>query len=206
MFFLTKETIRDEESDLFYFLVAMFVLGFIGILIIYVWKQEEYINYILSLFSLDNFWIALLSALFIVVILQVYISILIKYDRGDFPNTKDSKYIVDLIQSSKNSKIVISISSAIFEEIFFRAALLGILASNFGALKGFLIVTIIFGSLHIPQYKGQYHYITYIFILGAFINLLFLWTGTLWGPILVHFLNNYLNLRLLKTGRIKISS
>jgi len=205
-FRLATENIRDEEDFLWYFTIGMFFLGLIGVFIIYLWEKAESFDYILSLFTLNNIWADLLSGLLVVGIFQIYVSILIKYNRGNFPNTKDSKLLVDIVLSSKYSLFVVASISAIFEEFFFRAALLGILATSYGKLVGFLIVTIFFGSLHIPQYKGQYHFIAYIFIFGASLNLLFLWTGTIWGPLLAHFLNNYLNFRLLKIGKIKIGN
>lgn len=205
-FHLATENKRDDGNFLWYFIIGMALLGLIGAIIIYLWKKEAAIEYILSLFSLKNIWTDLLSGLLVVGIFQIYVSILIKYNKGNFPNTKDSKLLVELVLNSRYSLLGVSSAPAIFEEFFFRAAVLGILASSYGEIVGFLIVTVFFGSLHIPQYKGQYHFIAYIFIFGASLNLLFLSTGTIWGPILAHFLNNYLNFRLLKIGKIKIGN
>lgn len=82
--------------------------------------------------------------------------------------------------------ILIAIIPAIGEELIFR----GIVQRIFNKGRknkhiGIWIAAILFSALHL-QFYGFFPRM----LLGAFFGYLFLWTGSLWAPILAHFINN----------------
>jgi membrane protease YdiL (CAAX protease family) len=86
------------------------------------------------------------------------------------------------------SIIVMALGPAIFEETFFRGALQNILHKWSGRKWMPLIITsLVFSAIHFSYYG---------FIprmaLGIILGLLYLRSGSLWMPILAHFINNAL--------------
>lgn len=113
------------------------------------------------------------------------------------------KLISNLISPSSYSDIilgflVIAVIPAIVEEIFFRGALIPIL-STFSRSKhaGVWISALVFGVFH-----QQYLHLPALTLAGALFGYVYLWTGNLWYPILLHFINNSLAFVLLILGKM----
>lgn len=85
--------------------------------------------------------------------------------------------------------ILIPISSALSEEIFFR----GFLQPRLGLVP----TALLFGLVHIGY--GTVLQVVVPVVLGLFFGLLYRWTRTLWAPIAGHFAFNFLQLLLLYT-------
>jgi membrane protease YdiL (CAAX protease family) len=86
--------------------------------------------------------------------------------------------------------IAVVILGPIFEETLFRGFLFeGFRQSRVGATGAIIITSVVFASLHI-QYDiysmGQ------ILFLGIILGIVRWKTGSLWGPLLIHSLNNLL--------------
>lgn len=77
--------------------------------------------------------------------------------------------------------LLIAASSGICEEIFFR----GVLQHAVGLLPA----SIMFGLVHCPS-RAVLPYGFWTFIAGLFLGWLYLWTGSLWAPILAHAVSN----------------
>lgn len=82
--------------------------------------------------------------------------------------------------------IMIAVIPAIGEELFFR----GILQKFFidwtkNPLRGILIVAFLFSFFHL-----QFYGFLPRFYLGVLFGLMYYWSGTIWLPIIAHFINN----------------
>ena len=83
--------------------------------------------------------------------------------------------------------VVLAGASSIGEEMFFRGALMpaiGVLGSS-----------AIFALLHIGPKARHLPWTASSFVVGLLFGAMFQWTGDLTGPVLAHFLVNFLNLR-----------
>src|SRR3954462_5839352 len=83
--------------------------------------------------------------------------------------------------------VVLAAASSVGEEMFFRGALLPAI--------GLLGSSAIFALLHIGPKARHLPWTASSFVAGLLFGAMFEWTGDLNGPILAHFLVNFLNLR-----------
>jgi membrane protease YdiL (CAAX protease family) len=83
--------------------------------------------------------------------------------------------------------VVLAAASSVGEEMFFRGALLPVV--------GVLASSAIFALLHIGPKARHLPWTVSSFGAGLLFGAMFLWTGDLTGPVLAHFLINFLNLR-----------
>ncbi|HNW88638.1 MAG TPA: CPBP family intramembrane metalloprotease [Bacteroidales bacterium] len=82
--------------------------------------------------------------------------------------------------------LMIAILPAIGEEFFFRGVLQRLFSEWFKNVHVAIIVTaIIFSAFHM-----QFYGFIPRLLLGMFLGYLFYWSGSLWLPIIIHFLNN----------------
>ena len=82
--------------------------------------------------------------------------------------------------------LAMAIVPAICEELFFRGVLLPWLKNSFhNKHLAVCLSALIFSAIHV-QFFGFFPRL----LLGAYLGYLFLWTGSLWMPIIAHFLNN----------------
>jgi membrane protease YdiL (CAAX protease family) len=83
--------------------------------------------------------------------------------------------------------VVLAAASSVGEEMFFRGALLPVV--------GLVASSAIFALLHIGPKLRHLPWTVSSFLAGLLFGAMFLWTGDLTGPVLAHFLINFLNLR-----------
>lgn len=89
--------------------------------------------------------------------------------------------------------LTIALLPALGEEMIFRGALIPILKKWTGSVQWAVwISAIIFSAMHL-----QFYGFLPRMVLGALLGYLFVWSGSLWIPILAHFLNNALALTLI---------
>ena len=82
--------------------------------------------------------------------------------------------------------LAIAIVPAICEELFFRGVLLTWLKDSFrNKHLAVWLSAIVFSAIHV-QFFGFFPRM----LLGVYLGYIFLWTGSLWAPIIAHFLNN----------------
>jgi membrane protease YdiL (CAAX protease family) len=83
--------------------------------------------------------------------------------------------------------VVLAAASSVGEEMFFRGALLPAI--------GLLGSSAIFALLHIGPKARHLPWTASSFAVGLLFGAMFQWTGDLTGPVVAHFLVNFLNLR-----------
>jgi uncharacterized protein len=83
--------------------------------------------------------------------------------------------------------IVLAAASSLGEELFFRGALLPVI--------GLVGSSLLFAVLHIGPKLRHLPWTLSSLGAGLLFGAIFLWTGDLTGPVLAHFLVNFLNLR-----------
>lgn len=83
--------------------------------------------------------------------------------------------------------VILAAASSVGEEMFFRGALLPVV--------GLVASSAIFALLHIGPKVRHLPWTLSSFLAGIVFGAMFLWTGDLTGPVLAHFLINFLNLR-----------
>jgi membrane protease YdiL (CAAX protease family) len=83
--------------------------------------------------------------------------------------------------------VILAAASSVGEEMFFRGALLPVV--------GLLASSAIFALLHIGPKARHLPWTISSFGAGLLFGGMFLWTGDLTGPVIAHFLINFLNLR-----------
>ena len=81
--------------------------------------------------------------------------------------------------------IVMAVMPAFGEELFCRGALQNIFSEKRNKYVAIWIVAIIFSLIHFQMYGFLPR-----LVLGALLGYLLVWSGSLWLPILVHFINN----------------
>ncbi len=86
------------------------------------------------------------------------------------------------------------------EEVFFRGFLGRGLLARYGVVVGVLLTSLIFALFHIDPVQ-----VCYTFVIGIVFHLVYSWTRTLWGPVLVHISFNVMGLaqgKLILDGRL----
>lgn len=81
--------------------------------------------------------------------------------------------------------LVMAVVPAVVEEVFCRGALLNIFSEKTNKIVAVWIVAIIFSLIHFQMYGFLPR-----MIYGAVLGYMLVWSGSLWLPILCHFVNN----------------
>ena len=104
--------------------------------------------------------------------------------------------------------LIMVLIPALGEELFFRGSVQSLLSSRFTSHTAILIAALFFGAGHIQPLS-----FLPIFFMGIIFGYARLWTGTLWVPIALHFINNgyalasaYLNEGVLNTENTMVGS
>jgi len=81
--------------------------------------------------------------------------------------------------------LVLSLTPALAEEIFFRGVLQPSWVNRFGRLGGLCLTSLAFAFAH-----GNPWHFHFYFVLGLYLGWLLEWRGKLWLPVLAHLVNN----------------
>lgn len=82
--------------------------------------------------------------------------------------------------------LIVGVLASVGEELLFRAVLIRLFRSWFGNVHGAVILSaFIFSAFHL-----QFYGFLPRFLLGLIFGYLFVWSGSLWLPIIAHFINN----------------
>lgn len=81
---------------------------------------------------------------------------------------------------------ILALLSSVGEELFFRGALL----NQFGVV----ISSLLFGFVHVPIYRSMIPWTIMATVMGFVLGGLYLYSGNLLAPIMLHFLINFLNI------------
>ena len=80
---------------------------------------------------------------------------------------------------------LIALVPAVGEELFFRATIQQLFRSKMGAIAAIWLTALIFSFIHF-----QFYGFIPRMLLGALMGYLMVWSGSLWYPIVAHFVNN----------------
>ncbi|MDX9907827.1 MAG: CPBP family intramembrane glutamic endopeptidase [Mariniphaga sp.] len=82
--------------------------------------------------------------------------------------------------------LMIGLLPAIGEELLFRSILIGFLRKHFRSIHWPVVISsLIFSAIHL-----QFYGFIPRFVLGMILGYLFVWSGSVWLPMLAHFVNN----------------
>jgi membrane protease YdiL (CAAX protease family) len=81
--------------------------------------------------------------------------------------------------------LVVAIAPAICEEFFFRGGLQQVFAEKMNRHSAIWLTAVIFSAVHM-EVSGFLPRV----VLGACFGYLFVWSGTIWLPVIAHFINN----------------
>jgi membrane protease YdiL (CAAX protease family) len=82
--------------------------------------------------------------------------------------------------------LAIVLMAPLFEEVLFRGVLFRLFErSRVKLLTTMILTSLLFGAFHLNIVQGSF-----ASVLGFVIALAYVWTGTLWVPIIIHFANN----------------
>jgi len=99
-------------------------------------------------------------------------------------------YLIPLLSDLKPFDLVIlAVLSGFCEEVFFR----GVGQAQLGPW----ITAICFGLFHDPTFRHP-SYILLAFLYGALLGFMYIWTGSLWAPIIAHIVHNLISLYILR--------
>ncbi|SFI81348.1 hypothetical protein SAMN05421753_112184 [Planctomicrobium piriforme] len=87
--------------------------------------------------------------------------------------------------------VAMALAPAVAEELVFRGVLGRRLVGRFGIVRGVLLSSLCFAAIH-----GSPPHAIATLPVGILLHLLYLQTGTIWIPVLVHFCNNLLAISL----------
>ena len=92
---------------------------------------------------------------------------------------------VDTLDALLFNVFLVAVVPALGEELFFRGTIQRLLSDWKGALFAIWITAFVFSAIHM-----QFYGFLPRMLLGAFLGYLLLWSGSLWLPIIAHFVNN----------------
>ncbi len=108
---------------------------------------------------------------------------------------------ISLIQSQTASTsfpllvVIVGVGPAIGEEVIFRGLIGRGLIARRGVVRGVLLTSLLFALAHF----SPAHAVATL-PMAVFLHVAYLATGSIWAPILVHFLNNALSVTMMKFG------
>ena len=98
------------------------------------------------------------------------------------------------------SVFAVVVIAPLFEEFLCRGYLLGSLRERYGELRAVLFSALFFGILHVQPVA-----VVNAFLMGVVLGVVYLATGTLWAPILLHAANNALAYLLIRSGNEQLT-
>lgn len=109
-----------------------------------------------------------------------------------FPEQEND--FTQILRSSRMATVTVALiatfSAPLVEEVVYRGILFSGFQKNFGTKVGFLLVAMIFGSVHILQYYPSYSTIFLIFVLSVILTLVRIRTKNLLPCVVLHTLIN----------------
>ena len=135
--------------------------------------------------SLGWLSIALTALLvFVIVVLPILVLFLVRTDDDDIMSIGDIQAMIPRNRAEVRFGTLLSLNAGIFEELLFRLALPALLYGAFGnALFACIVSVLVFGALH--AYQGAVGIIGTV-VVGAFLLALYVVTGSILVPIVVH--------------------
>lgn len=193
----SQEETRFSLVDIIYSNIVLGLLSLIGICI---WQWGSAFTYIKSIFSIEHFWVHMALGIIVGIVLTAMVVVLHRWLNIKMLENKYIKMLKELIKQPYGP-IVIGVFPGIFEELLFRGFLMPLAMSWFGVVWGVVIVSILFFALHLPQYHNNLPVNMIVLSVSFVLAILFLYTETLWAPILTHTIYNFTFSLFIKRGK-----
>lgn len=187
--------------SLFNVIYSFTILGVMSFIGIGIWQRGNTITYIQSLFPLEpllsHVLIGFVSGL---VFTFIIVSVLLLFKI----TVQENIYIHALKEliMKPYGPLVIGIFPGVFEELMFRGFLLPLMMSWMGEIWGILIVSVAFFALHLPQYRNNWRVNLIVLFFAFGLSFLFVYTKSLWAPIIAHTMYNFIVSDLTKRRKI----
>ena len=169
-----------------YFLVAIMPLtiGLVVLLAGFLIKLDFKNGFKLNKFKLNKFFYSFMLYVATYILANVVISIVNRL----FPNIATQYSVYESFFNFENiwlSILVMALLPAVFEEVLFRGVIFNSFNQTYGKTIGVLISALIFGIYHMNWIQG-----VFAFILGLMLAYVYIKSGSLYVPIILHFINN----------------
>lgn len=110
----------------------------------------------------------------------------------------------DLLRMLRSSRLAVlavaviaTFSAPLVEEVIYRGVLYSAFQRAFGVVPAFLLVTILFSLVHVPQYYPSWSTIALLTLLSVTLTGLRIWSNSLWPCVVLHTIFNGLQSTLL---------
>ena len=91
--------------------------------------------------------------------------------------------------------LAVAIVAPLFEEIMFRGIIYDSLQKRMNVYVSVVIAGLLFGLYHMNIFQGAY-----ASLIGIVMGLSLIWTKSIWAPIIIHFMNNFISIVLSYTA------
>jgi membrane protease YdiL (CAAX protease family) len=109
--------------------------------------------------------------------------------------------LLRLLRSSRYAVYIVAfvatVSAPLIEEVIYRGVLYSAFQRAFGIPLAFLLVTLLFALVHVPQYYPSYSTILLLTLLSVTLTGLRVWSNNLWPCVVLHTIFNGLQSTLL---------
>jgi membrane protease YdiL (CAAX protease family) len=163
----------------FYLLLAL-----LGIALT-IWRESSRVAFDAFALPTDAWMLPVGASL--VIVLGVHLFFVRAVERWEMFKKSARDIRIWLGDLSEREMLIVSISSALGEEFFFRGWLLN--------ETGLIISSVIFGLVHLPPNRNWYYWPFFAALMGVCLGSVCLWTDTLVYAFAIHAGINFLNLR-----------
>ena len=170
-------------------LITIPIISIIFVLVSYIALYRYYERRKITELSTSNIGKYLLVGL-LLGLLVPSLSILVAYLRGEYIIMSISSLTHVLLRDLTIS-ICFGIATAVFEEVLFRGVLFRLIEEKLGSCLALIIISLIFGFLHLMNGNGSFFTGFAISIIGILITVAYMYTRNLWFPIAIHFAWNF---------------
>ncbi len=123
----------------------------------------------------------------------ILVNLFLVYIFPNFINAYMPESIKQSFDSINNSNqfgvlLTVGLLAPFAEEILFRGAIYNLIKDKFNKYAGMIISAILFAVIHMNIYQGSY-----ALVIGLFMGIIILKTGSLWLPIIFHIVYNTLS-------------
>ncbi len=193
---------RTQPSPSTLLTINFLTLTFLAFIFLFIWQGANVFAYVISLFRSTTPSTDMMIGIAAGGVVSLGLYITAKLGWTKMPNNE----ITDVLKPNSKrlvvSSIGIGLGSGLSEEILFRGFLLAWIVSFSNAWIGLIVSSLVFGALHVMQYRGHPWIQAYILTFGFVMGGLFVWTGNLWAPFLMHATYNSLVFIMLGSGAI----
>lgn len=134
-------------------------------------------------------WYWLVFSACVIVGLEILSVILLRF----LPQSEDNSF-TELLRSSQSVRIAVAVlatfSAPIVEEVVYRGVLFPGLRKRLGVIAAIVVVTLLFPSVHLLQYKGAWVTMSGLLFLSLILTLVRARTSSVLPCVTIHFVNN----------------